>query len=200
MWIDSNNNIIKTPKTMVIDGTTYPRNIFKDKELLASLGILPYSENKVDSKYYWQGERTITDNVGNYAAIPRDIDTLKATMLSTINSQVSSKQGSVDWYWNRASKGGKAVPTEVQEYVDTLYSEQATKEAEVQALVTLDDIITYENTPYIEVRKVKHTSEDGTETYGPETESSNREINMLMHWSADPSAKVDPAFVSLTKE
>jgi len=200
MWIDSNNNIIKTPKTMVIDGTTYPRNIFKDKELLASLGILPYSENKVDSKYYWQGERTITDNVGNYAAIPRDIDTLKATMLSTINSQVSSKQGSVDWYWNRASKGGKAVPTEVQEYVDTLYSEQATKEAEVQALVTLDDIITYEATAFTEVRKVKHTSEDGTETYGPETESSNREINMLMHWSANPKDDVDPAFVSLIKD
>jgi len=65
-------------------------------------------------------------------------------------------------------------------------------------LTTLEDVMLYENTPYTEVRKVKHTSEDGVETYGPETEESNREINMTMHWTSNPKDDVDPSFVSLT--
>jgi hypothetical protein len=115
-----------------------------------------------------------------------------------INSQLASKQGQIDWYWQRASKGGKAVPTDIQTYSDTLYAEQVTKEAEVDALTTLEDVMLYENTPYTEVRKVKHTSEDGVETYGPETEEYNREINMTMHWTSNPKDDVDPSFVSLT--
>ncbi len=51
------------------------------------------------------------------------------------------------------------------------------------------------------MRKVKHTDEDGVETYGPETESYERSVNMTMHFDAvDPLAEIDPAFVSLTKD
>ena len=199
MWL-YNEQILKTPKSLVVDGVTYPSSVFRDADLLATLGVTAYSETGVDERYYWQGERTITNGVGTYAAIPRDVDTLKEGMMSMINSQVSSRQGQVDWYWNRASKGGKAVPTDIQTYVDTLYSEQATKETEVQALATLADIIAYEATAFTEVHKVKHTSDEGVETYGPETqEPATRHINMLMHWTANPTDDVDPAFVSLTK-
>ena len=198
MWL-YNEQILKTPKSLVVDGVTYPSSVFRDTDLLATLGVTTYSETGVDERYYWQGERTIADGVGTYAAIPRDVDTLKEGMMSMINSQVSSRQGQVDWYWNRASKGGTAVPTNIQTYVDTLYSEQATKETEVQALATLADIIAYEATAFTEVRKVKHTSDEGVETYGPETDTNTRHINMLMHWTANPTDDVDPAFVSLTK-
>ena len=45
------------------------------------------------------------------------------------------------------------------------------------------------------------TADDGTETYGPETESFNRSIDKCMHFDAtDPLAEVDPAFVSLTED
>jgi hypothetical protein len=199
MWY-YNATIIKTPKSLTVDGVTYPSAIFRDADLLSSLGVVPYREERVDQRYYWTGALTIEDGVGTYESIPRDVDTLKEGMLSTINSQVSSRQGDIDWYWQRASKGGKAVPTDIQTYADTIYTEQTTKEAEVDALVTLDDVMLYEATPFTEVRKVKHTAEDGTETYGPETETFNREINMLMHWTANPNDEVDPAFVSLTKD
>ena len=202
MWY-YNATIIKTPKSLTVDGVTYPSAIFRDAEQLSSLGVKPYSEVRVDSRYYWTGGLTIDDSgdeaIGTYAQIDRDVDQLKEGMLSTINSQVSSRQGDIDWYWQRASKGGKAVPTDIQTYADTIYTEQTTKEAEVDALVTLEDVMLYEATPFTEVRKVKHTAEDGTETYGPETETFNREINMLMHWTANPNDEVDPAFVSLTK-
>ncbi|MDP6587633.1 MAG: hypothetical protein QF535_23510, partial [Anaerolineales bacterium] len=182
----------------------YPKAIFRDSDTLTSLGIKPYSETTPDSRYYWNGAFTLDESgdevVGTYAGIARDVDTLKENMLSIINSQVASKQGSIDWYWARADKGHTAVPANIATYATTIYSEQATKESEVAALTTLEEIMEYENRPHTEVRKVKHTSEEGVVTYGPETTSSTRHINMLQHWTANPNDEVDPAFVSLTAD
>jgi hypothetical protein len=197
MWLYQ-ETIIKTPRSLTVNDVTYPSAIFRDAELLESLGVTPYTETKVDNRYYWTGNVTIADGVGTYEAIPRDVEALKEGMLSTINSQVSSIQGGIDWYWSRASKGGKAVPTEIEAFAATIYAEQVTKEAEVTALTTLEDVMLYEATPYTEVRKIKHTSDEGVETYGPETDEHNREINMTMHWTANPMDEIDPAFVSLT--
>jgi hypothetical protein len=203
MWY-FNGQTIKTPKVMVISDITYPKAIFRDSDTLTSLGIKPYSETTPDSRYYWNGAYTVDTSgaevVGTYASTARDVDTLKANMLDTINSQVASKQGAIDWYWARADKGGKAIPSEISDYATTIYSEQATKESEVVALSTLEEIMEYENRSHTEVRKVKHTSEEGVETYGPETTSSTRHINMLQHWTANPTDEVDEAFVSLTAD
>ena len=189
---------------MVISDITHPPGIFRDSAMLTSLGIKPFSIVTPDNRYYWNGAYTVDTSgdevVGTYAGTARDVATLKTSMLDTINSQVASKLGAIDWYWARADKGGTAVPANIATYATTIYSEQATKETEVAALDTLAKIITYENKPHTEVRKVKHTAEDGTETYGPETESSARKINMLMHWTANPTDEVDPAFVSLTAD
>ena len=189
---------------MVISGITHPRQIFRDSDTLASLGIKPYSVVTPDSRYYWNGAFTLDESgdevVGTYAGTARDVDTLKENMLGVINSQVASKQGDIDWYWVRADKGHTAVPDAIATYATTIYSEQATKEREVAALSTLDAIKLYEATPYTEVRKVKHTSEEGVETYGPETESGTRHINMCKHWTANPTDEVDEAFVSLTAD
>ena len=64
----------------------------------------------------------------------------------------------------------------------------------------MQDIMLYEATPHTEVRKVKHTAEDGTVTYGDDTTSHTRHINMCKHWTANPNDEVDPAFVSLTAD
>jgi len=183
---------------MVISDITYPRAIFRDSDTLTSLSIKPYREVTPDSRYYWNGAFTIDTSgdevVGTYAGTARDVDTLKENMLGVIDSQVASKQGAIDWYWARADKGHTAVPANIATYATTIYSEQATKESEVAALSTLDEIMAYENKPHTEVRKVEN--EDGT--YGDETTSSTRHINMLQHWTANPTDEVDPAFVSLT--
>jgi len=199
MWY-YNTQIIKTPKTMVISDITYPRAIFRDSSTLASLGIKPYSETTPDNRYYSNGAYTVDTSgaevVGTYAGTARDVATLKANMLSEINSQVALKLGAIDWYWARADKGGTAVPANIATYATTIYSEQATKETEVAALDTLAKIITYENKPHTEVRKV----DNGDGTYGPTTTSSAREINMINHWTANPNDEVDEAFVSLTAD
>ena len=189
---------------MVISGITHPRQIFRDSDTLTSLGIKPYSETTPDSRYYQNGAFTLDESgaevLGTYAGTAIDVDTLKNRMLGVIDSQVASRQGEIDWYWARADKGGTAVPSNISTYATTIYTEQATKEGEVAALDTLDKIKEYENRAYTEVRKVKHTAEDGTETYGPDTTSSTRHINMCKHWTANPTDEVDPAFVSLTAD
>ena len=199
MWY-FNEQIIKTPKAMVISDVTHPPGIFRDSATLTSLGIKPYSEVTPDSRYYTNGTYTVDTSgaevVGTYAETARDVATLKASMLEVINSQVASRLGAIDWYWARADKGGTAVPANIATYATTIYTEQATKEIEVAALDTLAKIITYENKPHTEVRKV----DNGDGTYGPTTTSSAKESNMLLHWTANPTDEVDPAFVSLTAD
>jgi len=188
MWI-YNETIIKTPKTMVIADITYPKQIFKDSALLSSLGIEPYVMPEQKNQRYWWNNET-----------PRDVDTLKEQMIATVKSQVGSRLKPTDWMVIREADGGTTMNADVKAYRSAIRTEGDAKELEIEALVTLDDVIEYENKPHTEVRKVKHTAEDGVETYGPETDSYTREINMTMHFDAvDPLAKVDPAFVSLTE-
>jgi hypothetical protein len=189
MWLH-NETIIKTPRSMTIGDVTYPRQVFNDSALLATLGITPYEMPvQLNQRYYWNNET------------PRDVDGLKEQMISTIKSQVGSRLKSTDWQVIRQMDGGTAMSTELKAYRAAIRTEGDAKESEVNALVTLDDVMLYEATPFTEVRKIKHTSEDGVETYGDELdEPMTRHINLTMHFDAvDPLAEVDPAFVSLTE-
>ena len=203
MWY-YNSQIINTPKTMVISDITHPKAIFKDSSMLASLGIKPYNETGPNSRYYHLGAYTVDTSgdvvVGTYAGIAKDVATLKANMLEQIGIEVSSRQSNIDWYWARADKGGTAVPANIATYATTIYSEQATKESEVAALSTLDAINLYEAKPHTEVRKVSVYDDDGNFVEYSGTTSSTVTINMLQHWTANPTDEVDPAFVSLTAD
>ena len=205
MWY-FNGEIIKHPKAMLINDLKYNKALFKDTAKMAELGIKPYSEVSPNNRYYSKGTYTVdtsgSEVVGTYASVDRDVDTLKASMLNTINSKVASKQGAIDWYWTRADKGGTAVPSNIKTYATTIYSEQSTKEGEVAALDTLAKIIEYENRAYTEVRKDSVYNADGSfkEYHASDTTSFAREINMLNHWTANPNEEVDPAFVSLTAD
>jgi len=204
MWILQDDTIIKTPVQVTIDGNTYPRLIFTEPDTIAGLGIKEYQEVTPDNRYYWNGAYTLDRSgdtvVGTYASTPRDVDTLKEQMIATVKSQVGSRLKTTDWMVIREADGGTAMNADVKAYRSAVRAEGDAKELEINALATLDDVINYENKPHTEVRKVKHTAEDGTETYGPETESYTREINMTMHFDViDPLAEVDPAFVSLTE-
>ena len=203
MWY-FNKEIIKHPKSMVISDVTYPKAIFRDSATLTSLGIKPYREVTPDSRYYWNGKFTVDTSgdevVGTYASTPRDVATLKASMLEKARSAVASRLADIDWYWARASKGGTAVPSNISTYATTLYSEHETIKTAIAGCTTLTKIKAYENKPHTETRKVKHTAEDGTETYGDETYTITREIDMCTHFTANPTDEVDPAFVSLVAD
>ena len=189
---------------MEISDVLYPRTIFKDSATLTSLGIKPYREVTPDSRYYWNGEFTVdtsgSEVVGTYASTARDVATLKANMLEKARSAVASRLADIDWYWSRAAKGGTAVPSNIATYATTLYSEHETIKTAINAISDLAGVIAYENKPHTETRKVKHTAEDGTETYGDETYTVSRNIDMCTHFTANPTDEVDPAFVSLVAD
>jgi len=208
MWFVGNTEsgfVVNKPRGLTIDSIQYPRNIFAlwSKAELAAIGVKPYSETRLDSRYYNQGALTRTESdgevLGTYASIDKDVATLKTNMLSSVKSIAGSLQAQVDWYWSRAAKGGTAVPAEVATHATAIYTEMVSKETTIAALSDLAAVIVYQNTPMVETRKVKHTSDDGVDTYGPETETSNRDVDNVTHgW---PSLEeVDPAFVSMVGE
>jgi len=197
--------IIKSPKTLTVNGVTHPRNIFTSwgADELQAIGILPYREETVNNRYYWSGNVTYTitptEVVGSYAEIDRDIDQLKEGMLAQVKATASSLLTPSDWMVIRAADGGTAVDSATSDYRAAVRTTSNTKEVEINAITTLAGIIAYENHPVVETRKVKHTAEDGTETYGPETEDFDRNVSKVnsYEWPIDPAAEIDPAFVSI---
>ena len=203
MWY-FNGEIIKTPKVMTIGDKRYPKEIFKDSSTLSSLGIKPYKSVVPDSRYYWQGSYSVNTSgdevVGTYAGTARDLATLRTQMLNRTNAHVAGLHDTIDWYWIRASKGGTAVSTAMENYATALYSEHETKKTEIAALNTLAKIIEYENRAYTEVRKISTYNEDGSFKEYSGTKSFAREIDMCTHFTVNPADAVDPAFVSLTAD
>tara|TARA_B100000795_G_scaffold174915_1_gene132086 strand:- start:717 stop:1343 length:627 start_codon:yes stop_codon:yes gene_type:complete len=208
MWFVGNvasGFVVNKPRGLTIDAVQYPRNIFAlwSKAELAAIGVKPYSETRLDSRYYNQGALTRTEVdgeiLGTYAAINREVDSLKATMLDTVKSIAGSLQSDVDWYWSRAAKGGTSVPSVISTHATAIYTVMEAKESAIAALSDLAAVIVYQNTPMVGTYKVKHTAENGTETYGPETYTANHEVDNVTHgW---PSLEeVDPSFVSLVGE
>ena len=203
MWY-FNGSIIKTPKAMVISDVTHPKAIFRDSATLSSLSIKPYREVTPDSRYYWNGAYSVdtsgSEVVGTYAGTPRDVDTLKSNMLEKARSTVASKLADIDWYWSRAAKGGTAVPSNIQTYATTLYSEHETIKTAINAISDLAGVIAYENKPHTETRRIATYNEDGTFKEYDGTETFTRNIDMCTHYSANPTDEVDPAFVSLVAD
>jgi len=205
MWFVGNTETgftVNKARGLTIGDVQYPRNIFVlwSKEELAAIGIKPYSEVHPDQRYYTSGALTRTetdgDMVGTYEAVAKDVDHLKNNMLSTVKSVAGSLQSHVDWYWSRAAKGGTAVPTAIATHATAIYTMMDAKETAIAALTTLDEVKAYQNKPMVETRKIKHTSDEGVETYGPETETHDREVNQVTHgWPT--LEEIDPAFVSL---
>ena len=205
MWFVGNTETgftVNKARGLTIGDVQYPRNIFVlwSKEELAEIGIKPYSEVHPDQRYYTSGALTRTetdgDMVGTYAAVAKDVDQLKDTMLSSVKSIAGSLQSQVDWYWSRAAKGGTAVPADVATHATAIYTVMDAKESAIAALSDLAAVIAYQNKPMVETRKIKHTSDEGVETYGPETETHDREVDQVTHgWPSLEEA--DPAFVSL---
>ena len=208
MWALIENNtvakVIRTPQSVTVNGVQYPRNIFTrwSKAELAAIGIKPYREVGVDSRYYWQGQATteIGDEVVvTYASTDRDVADLKNNMKALVKALAASKLAETDWMVIRAAEGGTAVSDEVSAYRAAVRNHSNDLETAINALADLAAVIAFDNKEFVEVRKVKHTDEEGVETYGPETEESNRIIRGVdAGWPTDPLAEVDPAFVSLT--
>ena len=199
--------VISSPTNITVDNVTHPKSIFTKwtKPELKTIGIYPYREDSVDQRYYNTGTVSYAigadEVVGSYTSTDRDVAGLKEDMITQTRQVASSILARDDWMSIREAEGGTAMPANVKTYRAAIRTESGTKEDEINALSDLDAVKGYEATSYTEVRKVEHIDEAGNITYGPDTTSGTRHINLVTHYeSSDPLAEVDPAFVSLTKD
>ena len=203
MWY-FNGEIIRTPKTMRVLGLQYSKDLFQDADKMAELGIKRYREVTPDSRYFNSAGYSIDTSgdevVGTYASSGKDTGDLTKRMLSSIKINLTNRLAETDWYYLRKLRTGTDVPSDIQDYSDALYSEYDTKKSEINAMNKISQIEEYENRPHTSVTKVRHDGEDGKTTWGPETESATRHINMCMHWISNPTNKIHPSFVSLTAD
>lgn len=242
-----NNQVVrlyKAAQAITVNGVQHPSSIFThwSDEELRSIGLYLYREVVPNQRYYttsdYTDEITATEVVRTYTPIPKNVDQLKANMVTaadlyaknlldqvTQNYSVAEQLGwdakaleaelylldnttPVPTLSNEATGSGIAVvdlATKVKAkadawkpFRDAVIATRAVKTAEVNALITLQEVIAYENHPVVETRYVKHTSTEGVETYGPETESFSREVSKVTDYGWPSMAESDPAFVSIT--
>jgi len=203
MWYFK-EKIINSPTTITIGELRYGKEIFEDADKLKELGIKPYREVRPDRRY-WDMGQVIFDTSGDeviatYPKKGKDVNKLKSNMLKLIKRQLTTKLESTDWYYLRKLRTGNDVPSDIQNYSDTLYSEYDTKKTEIGLMMKMSQIKEFENKSFTEVRKVKSTNTEGKTVYGPKTESTTRHINMCTQWTSNPNDDIDPAFVSLTAD
>ena len=203
MWY-YNAEIIRTPKTMTILGLQYSKDLFQDADKMAELGIKRYREVTPDGRYFNNAGYSIDTSgdevVGTYASSGKDTGDLTKRMLSSIKINLTNRLAETDWYYLRKLRTGTDVPSDIQDYSDTLYSEYDTKKTEISAMNKISQIEEYENRPHTVITKIKTTNADGKQIYGPKTESATIHINMVNHWTSNPDDDIDPSFVSLTAD
>ena len=212
MWAHVvDNEVVRTmvhPVDMEVGGVKHPKSIFTkwSADDLKNIGVYPYSENTVDSRYHYSGELTYTVNagdvVGSYAALDRDVASLKAGMITRSKKAAAVLLAEYDWMAIREFEGGEAMPADIKTYRAAIRTESNDKEAEINALADMDAIKAYEATSYTEVRKVAEYDDDGVFTgWGSDTKSHTVLKNMATYYVAvDPTADADPSLVSLTKD
>ena len=199
--------VLAHPVPLKINDIQHPKNIFTrwSKAELKAIGIMPYREVPVDTKYHYSGtvsyEIKEDEVVGSYASqSDKEYAKLKLAMLDRTKDKASSLLARDDWMAVRASEGATTIPDAVKAYRVAVRKESNDKETAIKALGDLDAVKLYEATPYIETRKKEIYAEDGSVSYGDEYESE-RHLDLVNHYFAeDPLAKDDPSFVSLIKK
>ena len=202
MWSQVSNNkvdrVISHPISLTIGDIQYPKVIFTrfTKAELKNLGIYPYREVQVESRYQHSGtisyEIKEDEVVGSYASpTDKDVAVLKTGMLDKAKQSASALFVRDDWMAIREAEGGTAMADNVKAFRVAVRKESNDKETAIKSLGDLDAVKLYEATPYIETRK----DDDGKEY------ESERHLNLTTHYFAeDPLAKDDPSFVSLVKK
>ncbi len=212
MWAQVTDNkvarILAHPSNIEHNGVTHPKSIFTNwpPSALLDIGIYPYSENSVDTRYHYAGELSYEiDEIsvtGTYAENDLDIAGIKKGMISQSRSVASSILARDDWMSIREAEGGSAMPADIKTYRAAIRTESGDKETEINALADMAAVKEYAATPYTRVAKVAEYNEDGEFTgYGSDTKSSTILMDMSTYYEADdPSADADPSLVSLTKD
>ena len=202
MWYSETIGTIKTPRALTVDGIQHPSNIFRawTKPELLAIGIAPARVDVPDSRYYNTGAESYTFTDGewviSYDTTEKNVDDLKADLISKIKAHVGSLLSSSDWRVIREADGGTAMSDEWKTYRSEVRRHGNALEAGIEAFASLDAIKNFQNHAVQEERKVSTYDDEGVETIGPETETVDRTVDKTYWgWPTAPDAEVDPYHV-----
>jgi len=155
MWYSPSHGLIKTPRSITKDGLQHPAQIFRkwSKAELANIGFHPARLSVADHRYYnTSGEEYNFDDstsewVVSYGSSERNVEDIKKEMKAKVKRIASSTLTQSDWMTHRESDGGTSMPTDWKSYRADVRAISNTKEAEIDALVDLDAVKLYNNTP-----------------------------------------------------
>ena len=202
MWYSEQFGTIKTPRALTINSIQHPANIFRawTKAELLDVGIAPARVDAPDSRYWNTGAESYTFTDGewviSYATTEKDVEQLKTSIIEKISAHVGSLLSSSDWRVIREADGGTAMSDDWRTYRNAIRAHGNSLESGVEAFASVDAVRNFQNHPIQEERKVSTYDDEGVETIGPETETSDRTVDKTnWGWPDAPDAKVDPYFV-----
>ena len=102
-----------------VDGIQYPANwlnlsTIEDKEALG-LEEVSATNARADDRFYYISEN-LEEAKLTYINTPKDIDTLKTSLIASVNSAAYSILLQTDWYITRFVETGVVVPQEISDY------------------------------------------------------------------------------------
>ena len=194
MWYSETFGTIKTPRALTVEGVHHPATIFSawSKAELLGIGIAPARVEVPDSRYYNTGAESYTFTDGewviSYETTEKNVDDLKADLITKIKANVGALLESSDWMVIRQADGGKAVPEAWATYRSEVRTHGNSLESGVEAFASLDAIKNFQNHEVQEERKVDLDSE--------ETETVTRTVDKTYWgWPEAPDEVADPYHV-----
>lgn len=137
MFIDSNSKRISIDAPYVSEGGIRYQNL-RDPSLREEFGITeipdPYRENE---KFYYVQD---TEDAPYVINTPKDIETVKASMVSEVKATAGSLLAATDWKIVRAAEGVKSVDQETLDERQAIRDASNAIEADILAAETLSDL------------------------------------------------------------
>ena len=202
MWYSETFGTIKTPRALTVNGIQHPSNIFRawTKPELLAVGIAPARVEAPDSRYYNTGRESYTFTDGewviSYESTEKDVEQLKEQLISKISANVGSLLSPSDWRVIRSSDGGTAMTDDWKTYRNEVRAHGNSLESGIEAFASVAAVRNFQNHPIQEERKVSTYDDEGVETIGPETETSDRTVDKTTWgWPTAPDAEADPYHV-----
>jgi len=202
MWYSETFGTIKTPRALTVNGIQHPANIFRawTKRELLSIGIAPARVEAPDSRYWNTGRESYSFAGGewviSYESTEKDVEQLKEQLISNISNHVGSTLSSSDWRVIREADGGAVLSDNWKTYRNEVRAHGNALEAGVESFASVDAVRAFQNHEVQEERKVSTYNDEGVETIGPETETSDRTVDKTTWgWPEAPDAEADPYHV-----
>ena len=130
-----------------------------------------------DKRYYAGSGKTYRVDgdvvIEESQATQKPLARLKEDAITRIKKIASDKLSKTDWMIIREAEGGTAVPADVLAERTSIRTKSNDKEAEVNAISTFDEFVSFDNQEWTVTKKICTETYDGSETtltYGPETE------------------------------